>query len=50
MTVWGWIFMCCSIGWVLFLCGYCFRVILSRPAAQEHLHAPQTIDTKDEET
>lgn len=50
MSVEGWIFMGCSIGFVLFLLGYCFRAILTKPSASEDLHAPQTIDTKDTDT
>lgn len=50
MSIGGWIFMGCSIFFVLCLCTYCFRAILSKPSVPEHLHAPQTIDTKDEDT
>jgi hypothetical protein len=50
MTPFGWIFMGCSVGLVLFLLGYCFWAILTKPKAQEDLHAPQTIDTRDRDT
>ena len=50
MSVGGWIFMSCSILFVLSLCTYCFRAILTKPSASDHLHAPQTIDTGDEDT
>ncbi len=47
MTTAGWIFMLCSIGFVLFLSGFCFYRVLSKPAAAEHMHAPIDIDTQD---
>jgi hypothetical protein len=50
MTLGGWIFMTVSCGSVVGLCAYCFYAVLSRPSAPEQLHAPQTIDTKDQET
>lgn len=50
MSLAGWIFMSCSIGFVLFLCSYCVRAILTKPSATGELHAPQTIDTKDADT
>ncbi|MBI4600919.1 MAG: hypothetical protein HY721_03065 [Planctomycetes bacterium] len=46
----GWIFMLASIGFVCSLIAYCFYRVLTKPAAAEHLHAPQTIDTGDEGT
>ena len=49
MTPGGWIFMTLSIGFVLWLCIYCFHAVLTKPSAPESLHAPQTIDTKDTE-
>ena len=50
MSTFGWLFMGCSVGFVLFLLGYCFWTILTKPSAAQDLHAPQTIDTKDTDT
>lgn len=50
MTSAGWVFMLCSVGFVLGLMLYCFRRVLTRPAAAEHMHAPLDIDTRDRET
>jgi hypothetical protein len=32
MTLGGWIFMLCSVGFVLWLTGYCFWKVLAKPA------------------
>jgi hypothetical protein len=50
MTTAGWIFMLSSLGFVLGLTAFCFWSVLSKPSRAEHLHAPQTIETGDEET
>jgi hypothetical protein len=50
MTLGGWIFMLSSLGFVLWLTGYCFYRVLSSPAAADDLHAPPTIETGDEGT
>ena len=49
MTPGGWIFMLSSIGFVLWLTGYCFYRVLTKPASAEHMHGPATIDTGDED-
>ncbi len=48
MTPGGWIFMLSSLGFVLWLTGYCFYRVLTAPAAGD-LHAPPTIETGDED-
>jgi hypothetical protein len=50
MSLFGWIFMGFSVGFVLSLLAYCFWQIVKKPSAQKDLHAPQTIDTKDKDT
>lgn len=50
MTSAGWIFMMTSISFVLWLTGYCFHRVLTKPAAAEHMHAPLDIDTQDRNT
>ena len=50
VTTEGWIFMLTSIGFVLWLTGYCFYRVLSKPSSAEQMHAPPTIDTHDEDT
>jgi ABC-type nickel/cobalt efflux system permease component RcnA len=50
MTTAGWIFMISSLSLVLALAAFCFWRVLARPSRAEHLHAPQTIETGDEET
>ncbi|MCK6485493.1 MAG: hypothetical protein HUU22_07615 [Phycisphaerae bacterium] len=47
MTVGGWIFMTCSVGFVLCLIGYCFSKVLSKPSAANHMQAPLEINTHD---
>lgn len=47
MTTLGWIFMGCSVGFVVGLVSYCFFRVLSKPAAADHMHAPADIDTHD---
>jgi hypothetical protein len=47
MTTAGWIFMLCSLGFVVTLNVFCFRRVLSRPTSSEHLQAPVDIDTLD---
>lgn len=47
MTLAGWIFMVCSIGFVLGLIGFCFLKVLSKPSAANHMHGPADIDTHD---
>jgi hypothetical protein len=48
MTVGGWIFMLCSVGFVVGLVCLCFYRVLTRPAATEHRPAPLDIDTHDQ--
>jgi len=50
MTPTGWLFMLCSIGFVVWLTGYCFYRVLKKPASTEHMHAPLDIDTHDLDT
>jgi hypothetical protein len=50
MTAAGWIFMLGSVGFVVFLTAYCYYRVLTKPEAADHLHAPQTIDTRDIDT
>lgn len=50
MTAAGWVFMSCSLGFVLALVVFCFFRVLSKPAATEHMHAPLDIDTHDRDT
>lgn len=48
MTTAGWIFMLCSIGFVISLISFCFYRVLTKPAAVERMHAPIEIDTQDQ--
>lgn len=50
MTPEGWVFMICSIGFVLTLIGFCFYKVLTKPAAANHMQAPLEIDTHDRNT
>lgn len=50
MRLSGWIFMLGSIGFVLWLTGYCFYRVLRKPTAANHMHAPLDIDTHDQNT
>jgi len=50
MTTAGWIFMISSLTFVIWLTGYCFYRVLTKPAATEHMHAPLDIDTQDRGT
>lgn len=50
MTAAGWIFMGASVGFVLWLTGFCFYRVLGKPAAADHMHAPLDIDTHDANT
>ena len=50
MTPAGWVFMACSLGFVLALVGFCFYRVFATPATTEHLHAPLDIDPQDRET
>lgn len=50
MTTAGWIFMGCSLAFVVGLTAFCFYRVLSRPPATEHMHAPLDIDTRDRDT
>jgi len=47
MTTGGWIFMVCSISFVLGLVSFCFYKVLVKPASANHMHAPLDIDTHD---
>lgn len=49
MTTGGWIFMLCSIGFVVSLISFCFYKVLTKPTAANHMHAPLEIDTRDVE-
>jgi len=50
MTLEGWVFMFCSIGFVVTLIVFCFHRVLSTPSSANHLHAPLEIDTQDRGT
>jgi len=50
MTTAGWIFMVCSISFVVLLLAFCFKKVLSKPSTAGHLHAPLDIDTHDRGT
>ena len=50
MTWAGWIFMTCSLGFVLALVIFCFCRVLAKPMTTEHMHAPLDIDTQDRDT
>jgi hypothetical protein len=50
MTIAGWIFMLCSMGFVIGLLAFCFYRVLAKPTATEHMHAPLDIDTHDRNT
>jgi len=50
MSSGGWIFMLGSCGFVVWLTAYCFYRVLARPRTAEHLQAPSTIETGDEDT
>lgn len=43
----GWIFMLGSLGFVLWLTGFCFNKVLRKPSAADHMHAPIELDTQD---
>ena len=47
MTTAGWIFMLCSIGFVLTLAGFCFSRVLMKPSAADHMHSPLEADEMD---
>lgn len=47
MTPAGWLFMTCSIGFVLWLVGFCFVRVVRKPSSANHMHAPLDIDTHD---
>lgn len=51
MTTGGWIVMTISVSCVLALTIFCYsRVLLFRPEAADHMHAPLDIDTRDQDT
>lgn len=50
MTLAGWIFMLVSVAFVVALLVFCFARVLRRPNANERLHAPLDIDTRDRNT
>jgi hypothetical protein len=50
MTAAGWIFMACSLGFVLSLTVFCFYRVLAKPKTTQHMHAPLDIDTHDQDT
>ncbi len=50
MTVYGWIFMLLSCGFVTALTVFCYCRVLRAPTTTEHMHAPLDIDTHDAET
>ncbi len=50
MTLAGWIFMACSVGFVVGLTCFCFYRVLAKPTSTEHMHAPLDIDTHDADT
>ena len=50
MTTAGWIFMACSITFVVLLLAFCFYRVLRKPSAANHMHAPIEIDTHDKGT
>lgn len=47
MTIGGWIFMLCSIAFVIGLVAFCYYQVLRQPKSTEHMHAPLDIDTQD---
>ena len=48
MTLEGWVFMICSITFVVGLTGWCYWRVLTHPVSADHMHAPLDIETKDE--
>lgn len=50
MTIGGWIFMVCSIGFVVWLVSFCYYRVLSGPSAAERMQAPPGTDTHDRDT
>ena len=50
MTTTGWIFMVCSVGFVVGLTFFFFFKVLTKPASADHMHAALGIDTKDSNT
>ncbi|MCO6438977.1 MAG: hypothetical protein J5J06_17935 [Phycisphaerae bacterium] len=50
MTPAGWVFMICSLTFVVSLISFCFYSVLTRPSSSEDLHSPVNIDTHDEDT
>lgn len=50
MTLAGWVFMICSIGFVVSLIVFCFHRVLTTPSSAKNLHAPLEIDTQDRGT
>ena len=45
MTPAGWVFMLCSLIFVIGLNVFCFGRVLRKPATTEHMHAPLDVDT-----
>jgi len=50
MTLFGWILMISSVGFVLCLTTFCFYRVLHSKKSTEHMHAPLEIDTHDQDT
>jgi len=49
MTLSGWVVMIVSVGAVTGLLAWCIYRVLKEPEAPERLHAPDEIDTHDQE-
>jgi hypothetical protein len=49
MNLSGWIVMILSVGFVTVLIVWCIRRVLKEPEAPERMHAPDEIDTHDQE-
>jgi len=49
VTATGWIFMVCSVGFVVGLTVFCFHRVLTRPAATEHRQVPLETDASKHE-
>jgi hypothetical protein len=49
MSLSGWIVMILSVGFVTVLTVYCVYRVIKEPEAPERMHAPDEIDTHDQE-
>ncbi|MFQ5666375.1 MAG: hypothetical protein ACE5I7_08065 [Candidatus Binatia bacterium] len=48
MTFVGWCLMLASVGFVVMLNAFCFYRVLKTPGAEDHLHAPLDIETRED--